>query len=103
MKPTLIAAAIWAAAGGHPAEPNQPVPSVASVRALANGEAELRLYGLIGDFFWDGITAASVAAQLDEIDADTITVTINSRGGEVDHGMTIYNALRRHKARIIVR
>src|SRR5690606_19309222 len=100
MKTSLLAAAVWAAASG---EITQPVPSVASVRALAERQAELRLYGLIGDFFWEGITAEPIAAQPDDLDVDTILVTINSRGGEVDHGTAIYNALKRHKARIVVR
>lgn len=100
MTPTRIAIGIWAAAG---ARPSQPVPSIATVQALATGGAEVMLYGLIGDFFWDGITADEVVAQIDALDVDTITVAINSRGGEVDHGTAIYNALKRHKARIVVR
>ena len=100
MKLHTLSASILASAGN---EPTQPVPSVATVRALAGRQAELRLYGLIGDFFWEGITADAIAAELDGLDVDTILVTINSRGGEVDHGTAIYNALKRHKARIVVR
>lgn len=100
MKTALRASALYAATAGGL---HQSVPSVATVCAMAGRQAELRLYGLIGDLYWDGITADAIAAELDGLDVDTILVTINSRGGEVDHGTAIYNALKRHKARIVVR
>lgn len=75
-----------------------------SVTAFAgDGHAELMLYGPIGEFFWfDGITAESVVAQLANINATSITVRINSDGGVVADGLAIYNALKRHPARITV-
>lgn len=79
----------------------QPVPSVLAL-SNAGTEAELMIYGLIGDMFWDGITAGEVVRALDQLQVDTIKVRINSRGGEVTEGTAIYNALKRHAARIVV-
>lgn len=36
-------------------------------------------------------------------EAQSITLTINSRGGEVDHALAIFNFLRTHPARVTVR
>ena len=65
--------------------------------------AELYIYGNIGDR-WDenSITAASLVRDLQVIDADTLTVRINSFGGSVPDGLAIYNALKRHPASIDV-
>lgn len=79
----------------------QPVPSVLALNQ--NGtEAELLIYGLIGDIFWDGISAIGMVDLLDRLHVDTIRVRINSRGGVVSEGIAIHNALKRHKARIVV-
>ena len=77
---------------------------VNSVLALSNrgDEAELWIYGLIGDIFWDGITAAAMSAALEQLDVETIRVRINSRGGVATEGIAIYNALKRHPAKVIV-
>lgn len=79
-------------------------PEVPSVLALtASGrEAELLIYGPIGDIFWDGITASGVVWELNQLNVDTIRVRINSRGGVATEGVAIYNALKRHPARIVV-
>jgi ATP-dependent protease ClpP protease subunit len=78
--------------------------AVPSVLALSNGgsEAELLIYGLIGDIFWDGVTALSVVEALAQLNVSTIRVRINSRGGAVDEGIAIYNALKQHPAHVIV-
>ncbi|HEY2361194.1 MAG TPA: head maturation protease, ClpP-related [Candidatus Angelobacter sp.] len=56
-------------------------------------ELELMLYGDIGDD-WYGIGPSSVAEQLHAAgDISGITVRINSRGGDVFDGATIYNLL----------
>ncbi|MEO6660710.1 MAG: head maturation protease, ClpP-related, partial [Burkholderiaceae bacterium] len=79
-------------------------PPVPSVLALSNNgsEAELLIYGLIGDIFWDGITALQIVAMLDQLNVDTIRVRINSRGGVASEGIAIHNALKRHPANIVV-
>ena len=98
---TAIVAVLAAAA----ALPDGLLPgrAVARVTALANDQAELMLYGPIGELWWgEGITAASIVAKLDAIRADTIVVRINSDGGHVPEGLAIHNALKRHPARIVV-
>ena len=66
--------------------------------------ADLDIYGDICETWWDGDTSVSASAlskQLDELgDVEQINVHINSYGGEVAEGLAIYNALRRHKAKI---
>jgi ATP-dependent Clp protease, protease subunit len=68
----------------------------AAPRLQANneaGELELMLYGDIGDD-WFGISPSAVAEQLRAAgDITSITVRINSRGGDVFDGATIYNLL----------
>ncbi|TDE34134.1 head maturation protease, ClpP-related [Antarcticimicrobium sediminis] len=67
-------------------------------------DGELVLYGFVGDDFWDeGFTSTQVLDALAEIGADAdVTVRINSGGGFSHEGIAIYNALARHKGRVIV-
>ena len=63
---------------------------------------ELFLYGDIGDSFWgDGISAKMV---VDEVNAlgkiDRLMVRMNSAGGDVFDGLSIYNFLSRHPAHV---
>lgn len=62
---------------------------------------ELYLYGRIGSS-WRGVTAAAFVRDLAAIGAPAIDVHINSEGGLVFDGVTIYSALRRHRATINV-
>lgn len=74
-----------------------------SIRASARDvrAAEVLIFGDIGESWWgESVTAASFVRELAELDADHITVRINSYGGSVSDGIAIYNALRRHKARV---
>ncbi|MHB9857621.1 head maturation protease, ClpP-related [Streptomyces sp. YIM S03343] len=60
----------------------------------------LYIYGDIGSW---GITAAQCVHDLAEIEAPVIDLYINSPGGEVFDGLAIYNALRSHPAKVMVR
>lgn len=67
--------------------------------------ATLRLYDVIDN--WGGYWGVSAAEFVEALDAlgDGITeiqLHINSPGGEVWQGLTIMNALRQHKARVVV-
>jgi ATP-dependent protease ClpP protease subunit len=63
--------------------------------------AEIYIYGDIGESWWEEtVSAAAFVKELNQIDADAITVRINSIGGSVPDGLAIFNALRRHKATI---
>ncbi|KYO58412.1 head maturation protease, ClpP-related [Vibrio parahaemolyticus] len=73
-------------------------PSWYSIKNAAGGEpVTILIYDEIG--LW-GITAEEFVNQLNGIDAEEIDLRINSPGGSVFEGMAIYNALRRHKAKI---
>lgn len=64
--------------------------------------ADLYIYGDITSMPWseDDVSAYNLVQELDGITAETIRVYINSYGGEVKEGFAIYNALKRHPARI---
>ena len=70
----------------------------------ADGErAEMHLYGAIGDDWYDdGVTAASFVRDLRAVTAKSIDLHINSPGGLVFDGISIYSALRNHAARVDV-
>lgn len=65
--------------------------------------ATINIYGDITSFPWfeGDVSANRLSKQLDELtDVTEISVYINSYGGEVAEGLAIYNALKRHKAKI---
>ncbi len=65
--------------------------------------AVLNIFGDITSFPWfEGeISNIMLSKKLEELeDVDVIDVYINSYGGEVAEGLAIYNALKRHKAKI---
>jgi len=67
------------------------------------GEAEVWLYDEIGENGWgDGIGAKAFIDELNAVDASTLTVRINSPGGDVFDGFAMYQALLRHQARVVV-
>ena len=61
-------------------------------------EATIYLYDEIGFF---GIEADSFVKDLNSIKAETIHLRVNSPGGSVFDGTTIYNAIKQHKSKII--
>jgi ATP-dependent Clp endopeptidase proteolytic subunit ClpP len=65
-------------------------------------KAEIWIYEQIGEDFWsgDGITAKSFQKDLASIKASQIDLHINSPGGEVFSGITIYNLLKQHPANV---
>ena len=68
-----------------------------------NQTATINIYGDITSWEWfdTDVSAATLSKQLEALgDVEQIDVFINSYGGEVAEGLAIYNALRRHKAKI---
>lgn len=63
--------------------------------------ADVWLYDVIGG--WDGVTAQDFVLALADVQADSITLHVNSPGGDVFDGIAIYNALRNHPADVTVR
>jgi ATP-dependent protease ClpP protease subunit len=61
--------------------------------------AEIQLYSEIGGYY-GGVSAKDFAKELkDAGDVENLTIRINSPGGDVFDGNTIYNILKAHKAR----
>lgn len=73
------------------------------IKALADTRtAEVAIFGDIGEsWFEETTTAKSFVKDLAAIDADEITIRINSHGGSVVDGLAIYNAIKRHPAKTI--
>ena len=74
--------------------------------AVNEKTADLNIYGDICSWPWleSDVSAYNLSKQLDELtDVDTINVNINSYGGEVAEGLAIYNALKRHPAKVVTR
>ena len=61
--------------------------------------AVVSIYDEIG---WEGTTAKDFAAELRALDADNITLRLNSPGGDAWDGIAIYNALKDHPASVHV-
>jgi len=70
----------------------------------AENEATINIYGDITSWAWEElgeVSAVNLSKQLETLgDVEHIKVFINSYGGEVAEGLAIYNALRRHKAKV---
>lgn len=65
--------------------------------------ATITIYGEITSWPWieSDVSSHNLSKQLESLDdVDEINVYINSYGGEVAEGVAIYNALKRHKAKV---
>jgi len=65
-------------------------------------KAEIWIYEEIGEDFWTGggVTAKNFQKELSAIKASQIDLHINSPGGAVFDGITIYNLLKQHPANV---
>jgi len=65
-------------------------------------KAEIWIYEMIGEDFWTGggVTANSFRKELADIKASQIDLHINSPGGVVFDGVTIYNLIKQHPANV---
>lgn len=76
-----------------------------STQFRAKGDtAEIWLYDEIGgSLFSEGVTAKTFQRELSALGrVNTINLRINSPGGDVFDGLTIYNQLKAHPARVVV-
>ncbi len=77
------------------------------VRAAGKDEAELLVYGTIGESWWsdNSTSAKSVVDALNALpkSTKTLTVRINSFGGSVADGLAIFNSLKALPARKVVK
>jgi ATP-dependent Clp protease, protease subunit len=65
--------------------------------------AEIVIYDEIGKSFWneEAVSAKGFLDSLTELgDVDTITLRINSPGGDIFDGTAIHNAIKNHKAKV---
>jgi ATP-dependent Clp protease protease subunit len=71
---------------------------------VKDDNAELFIYGDIASdaFKWaeTDVSANDIINKLQGVNAKNIDVYINSYGGEVSQGLAIYNALKRHNAKV---
>lgn len=84
---------------------SQPWYSIRAAKAAgyAPKSAEVMIFGDIGESWWEEtVTAKQFVKDFAEIDADAVTIRINSYGGSVTDGIAIYNAIKRHPAQITV-
>lgn len=66
-----------------------------------NDETVLTVYGDIGESWWGESTSANdVDKALKNVKTSNITVRLNSPGGAAFDGITIYNRLKDHKAKV---
>lgn len=80
----------------------QRTPVAAAAQGVASA-AEIYIYGDIGESWWgDSVTAAQFVKDLADVNAQTLTVRINSYGGSVTDGIAIHNAIKRHPAAVTV-
>jgi len=71
----------------------------ANARIMPNGD--VLIMGVIGDWF-EGLDAATFTGEIRDMAADPIKVFINSPGGDVVDGLSIYNELASHSSRVEV-
>ena len=73
-------------------------------RVVAKGDtAEIYIYDVIGEDFWTGggVTAAKFLKAVDDANASTIHLRINSPGGDVFEARAIVSAMQRSNARFV--
>ena len=72
--------------------------------AAAEGEDTITILDVIGEDWWTGggFTAKRMSAALRSIGEKPVKVQINSPGGDLFEGISIYNMLRAHKAKVTV-
>jgi ATP-dependent Clp endopeptidase proteolytic subunit ClpP len=64
--------------------------------------AEIFIYGDIGESWWsESVSAKNFVRDLNALDAEHVTIRINSIGGSVPDGIAIHNAIKRHKAQTV--
>jgi ATP-dependent protease ClpP protease subunit len=69
------------------------------------GDNVITMYDVIGEDYWTGtgVTAKRVAAALRAIGARDVEVHLNSPGGDMFEGISIYNILREHPGAVKIK
>ena len=73
-------------------------------KAEVSGDTtEITIYGDIGESWWyESISANDIKEALKNVTTETVTVRLNSPGGDAFDGITIYNQLKNHDAKVII-
>lgn len=67
------------------------------------GENDIYVYGTIGESWWEeSVSANAIKRKLSNVKDGDIHLYINSFGGSVFDGISIYNQLKRHSSKVIV-
>lgn len=68
-----------------------------------DNQVDIQIYGDITSFPWfEGeMSGVLLSEQIKNLECDQINVYINSYGGEVAEGLSIYNQLKRHNAKVV--
>lgn len=69
--------------------------------AATPSETVVHVYDVIGG--WDGVDALDFVRELNDVDSKTITLHINSPGGDVFDAISMHAALVNHPAKVNVR
>ncbi|PWR24564.1 head maturation protease, ClpP-related [Zavarzinia aquatilis] len=78
--------------------------SAGPIAAEADDPSTISIYEQIGGGIWsEGFTGKRMAGALRSIGPKPVTVKINSVGGDVFEGLTIYNLLAEHPAKVTVK
>ncbi|RYD83577.1 MAG: Clp protease ClpP [Verrucomicrobiaceae bacterium] len=83
-------------------DPENRLPRFEVVNAAASGKKKAAIHILDAISWWSGNDARTFQQRLAAVDADEIDLYINSPGGSVFEGVTIYNLLVAHKATVNV-
>lgn len=78
------------------------MPQFYKITAKSAEEADISIYGDIGESMWgeETVSASNFKKELDDIgNVSTLNISIQSPGGSVFDGLAIYNMLKRHKAK----
>lgn len=75
------------------------------LRAMDDAENVINVMDIIGEDFWtgEGVTPKRVAADLQRFGGADLTVNVNSPGGDMFDGITIYNQLREYPGKVTVK
>lgn len=75
------------------------------LRAAADTGNDIGIFDVIGEDYWgEGVTAKRISAALRAIGKDQpVTVNINSPGGDMFEGLTIYSLLREHEGEVTIK
>lgn len=72
-----------------------------TIKNIGEKTGEIKIYGVVGDYKWyeEDVTPNDFQNKLDDLgDVELLNVYINSPGGNISAGVTIYNILKRHPA-----